>query len=210
MSRSLDASVVAALNSATIRPVLFFSAEFPSGAVRLNSTKDDIVVDGNTYAGTGGISAVSETEESVDDGTNDARFTLTGAAAGIALALGENPKGVCVVSSFGFVDGSGALLDDPTIDFDGRGSHFLVDPGAEISSITLVAYDETGDQERPLEERLTDNEQRRLHPGDRGLEFVADLPNKKFIWGNATVVTAAPGPVNEWPDNGDGWNEYGT
>jgi len=207
MSRDLDASVVTALGAAELRVVLFFSAEFPSGTVRLNSTKADIIVGGNTYTGTGGLSAVSETEETIDDATGDARFTLTGAAAGIALALGDNPRGVRVISMFGFLDGSGSLIDDPTIDFYGRGSHFLVDPGAEVSSITLVAYDETGTQEKPLEERLTDQEQQRMHPGDIGLEYVAALPNMKFTWGNTSVATAqargptgAPGVV---PDDWD-------
>ncbi len=205
MSRNLDASVITALDSSEIRVVLFFSAEFPSGTVRLNSTKSDIVVGGDTYSGTGGISAVSETEESIDDSTCDARFTLTGAAAGIAMALGENPRGVKVVSMFGFLNSDGTLIAAPTIDFSGRGSHFLVDPGAEISSITLVAYDETGDQERPLEERLTDNEQQRMHPGDIGLQYVASLPNKKFTWGNANVVTAqtSNGPAGYMPGDGD-------
>ena len=156
-------------------------------------------VGGNTYTGTGGLSAVSETEETIDDATGDARFTLTGAAAGIALALGDNPRGVRVISMFGFLDGSGSLIDDPTIDFYGRGSHFLVDPGAEVSSITLVAYDETGTQEKPLEERLTDQEQQRMHPGDIGLEYVAALPNMKFTWGNTSVATAQPMP----PETGD-------
>lgn len=205
MSRDLDASVVTALGAAELRVVLFFSAEFPSGTVRLNSTKADIIVGGNTYTGTGGLSAVSETEETIDDATGDARFTLTGAAAGIALALGDNPRGVKVVSMFGFLNSGGTLIADPTIDFSGRGSHFLVDPGAEISSITLVAYDETGDQERPLEERLTDNEQQRMHPGDIGLQYVASLPNQKFTWGNANVVTAqaSNGPAGYMPGDGD-------
>lgn len=205
MSRNLDASVITALDSSEIRVVLFFSAEFPSGTVRLNSTKSDIVVGGNTYSGTGGLSAVSETEESTDDATGDARFTLTGAAAGIAMALGENPRGVKVVSMFGFLNSGGTLIADPTIDFSGRGSHFLVDPGAEISSITLVAYDETGDQERPLEERLTDNEQQHMHSGDIGLQYVASLPNQKFTWGNANVVTAqaSNGPAGYMPGDGD-------
>ena len=36
---------------------------------------------------------------------------------------------------------------------------------------------------------MTDQEQQRMHPGDIGLEYVAALPNMKFTWGNATMLS---------------------
>lgn len=193
MARDLPSAVQTALQTSALRPVVFFEALFPSGAVRLNSSKVNLSIDGNTYTGISSLGAVSEISETVDEGANEARFTLAGDPAGIALALADNPRGILVRSYLGFLDGSNALIDAPTVEFSGFGSHFLVDPGAEVSTVTLVCYDETGDQERPLEERYTDQDQKRMHPGDRGLEYVADLPNKQFTWGNASVRTAQPG-----------------
>lgn len=207
MSRNLPSSIQTALGTSSLRPVVFFEALFPSGAVRLNSSKVNLSIGGNSFIGISSLGAVSEISETVDEGANEARFTLAGDPTGIALALGENPRGVPVKSYLGFLDASNALIDVPAVDFSGIGSHFIVDPGAEVSTATLVAYDETGDQERPLEERYTDQDQQRMHPGDVGLEYVADLPNKQFTWGNASVRTAQPGGSEPIDDGGDQYPE---
>lgn len=77
----------------------------------------------------------------------------------------------------------GGLIGDPKIVFKGRLDVGVIDDGAESCTVALTYEHELIDLERPREWRYTDQHQKRFHPNDRGLEYIAGLQNAEVNWG---------------------------
>jgi hypothetical protein len=204
MSRALTTATSNAFAAASVLPVVLVDIDYASGITRLHSGIGNLTFGGNTYTGTGTLGAITDLEESIDESANGCTLSLSAASAIIALALTEDARGRPVRIYIGALDtGSGLLIADPALFFSGLVESMSHEDNGETGTVSLHCVDETGDQERPLERRLTNEIQQQLHPGDRGLEYVADLPNQQFVWGNATVAVTAPsGPVDA-PENNE-------
>jgi hypothetical protein len=204
MSRTLTTATANAFAAASVLPVVLVDIDYASGITRLHSGIGNLTFGGNTYTGTGTLGAITDLEESIDESANGCTLSLSAASAIIALALTEDARGRPVRIYIGALNtSSGLLIADPALFFSGLVESMSHEDNGETGTVSLHCVDETGDQERPLERRLTNEIQQQLHPGDRGLEYVADLPNQQFVWGNATVAVTAPsGPVDA-PENNE-------
>jgi len=203
MSRTLTTATANAFAASVVAPAILVDIDYASGITRLHSGIGNLTFGGNTYTGTGTLGAITDLEESIDESANGCTLSLSAASAIIALALTEDARGRPVRIYIGALNtSSGLLIADPALFFSGLVESMSHEDNGETGTVSLHCVDETGDQERPLERRLTNEIQQQLHPGDRGLEYVADLPNQQFTWGNATVAAATPGgPVDAPIDN---------
>jgi hypothetical protein len=203
MSRTLTTATANAIAATAVRPAILVEIDYASGTTRLHSGIGDLTFDGDTYTGVGTLGAITDLEESIDESANGCTLTLAASSAIIALALTEDARGRPVRIWIGARDlAADTLIADPALFFSGLVESMSHEDNGETGSVSLHCVDETGDQERPLERRLTNEVQQQLHPGDRGLEYVADLPNQQFVWGNATVAVTTPtGPVDAPIDN---------
>lgn len=198
MSRSLTTATATQFQASAFKPLTLVEIDYASAPVRLHSGIGNITFGGNTYTGTGSLGAVSTLTETLDESANGCTLTLSAASAIISLCLTEDARGRPVKVWIGAQDmTTDALIADPALMFSGLVAAMSHEDDGTSGSISIACVDETGDQERPLERRLTNEDQQRLHPGDVGLEYVTDLPNMTFTWGNAAVKAAAPaGPVD--------------
>lgn len=205
MSRTLTTALASAFAAQTVAPVFLLRAEFPSGTVRLHSGIGGLTFNSETYLGVGSLGGISPITETLDGSANNLVVALTASSSIIALALTEDPRGRSAKLYLGALSlSTGTLIVDPVQRYSGTINHMSHQDDGETASVALNIVHERGDQERPLERRLTNEDQQRLYPGDRGLEYVASIPNQSFTWGNATVKVAQPGgPVDAPIDNED-------
>jgi hypothetical protein len=204
MSRTLTTATSNAFAAASVLPVVLVDIDYASGITRLHSGIGNLTFGGNTYTGTGTLGAITDLEESIDESANGCTLSLSAASAVIALALTEDARGRPVRVYIGALNtSSGVLIADPALFFSGLVESMSHEDNGETGTVSLHCVDETGDQERPLERRLTNEIQQQLHPGDRGLEYVADLPNQTFTWGNATVAVTHPGGPGDVPEDNE-------
>jgi len=75
------------------------------------------------------------------------------------------------------------IIADPVTIFRGRLDGLGLPDGADTAAISATYVHELQALERPKTVRYTDQEQKRLYPGDMGLEFVAGLQDTQFPWG---------------------------
>ncbi len=184
MTRAISAAMLAALQGQSLRPVILFESEFPSGFLRLWSGLGSIVWDGRTWVGAGtllGVAAVEETTDVVASGT---AVTLSAVPTDlVSLVIGEAQQGAPGRLWLGLLDAGGALIADPVAWFTGRLDVPTISDGAETCTVTVTYESRLIDLGRAREWRLTDESQKALYPGDRGLEYVTTIQDRPIAWG---------------------------
>jgi len=60
-----------------------------------------------------------------------------------------------------------------------------INDDGQDATIGMTAENKLVDFRRPREVRYTDEEQKNLYSGDKGLEFVNSIQEKEIYWGNA-------------------------
>ena len=92
-----------------------------SGAVRFWSGIGDLVWEGNTCVGAGGLGSVGTVEESTSIHAAGAAFKLSGIPSSlVAIALAEHYRGRSCTMWLAFFDAAGARIVDPVQVFSGR------------------------------------------------------------------------------------------
>lgn len=182
--RGMSAAMNAAIQDQNVSPVLLFDGEFTSGAVHFWTGIGVLDWTGTLYTGLGEFLSVSDFEETNEIKSGGITVSLAGVTSGkIALALGEMRRYLPGTIWLGLLDDAGLLIDDPWPLFRGRLNTCSIDDGEETAVIN-VSYDhENVSLENPVVTRYTDEEQRRLFPGDTGLSRIVSLQNKVLRWG---------------------------
>lgn len=182
--RSLSPAAAAAIASDLFGLVTFIKFEFASGTTYLNQSGWDLVWDGHTWLGTYGLTDISPVEASIEE-ARPLSFSLSGVpATSVPLAMNSAEwKGAPVTVYTAIVGTTGALtVHDVRADWLGRLSTLDVQVDAETASLAAQAEPLCVDLYRPRVARYTNNEQQRLHPGDRGLEYMLDQADKPIVW----------------------------
>lgn len=186
MSRSMTVAMAEALAAEVARPVLFFEGAFATGTVRLWTGTDATVWAGQTWAGLGTLVGVSNVEEGEAIEARSVTVTLSGVPSGlVSAALGEARQGLPGKVWLGLLDEDGALIPDPVPMFAGRLDVPSISDGQDTCVISISYESRLIDLNRPREVRYTHEMQQQLHPGDRGLEYVTSIQDRKITWGSA-------------------------
>jgi hypothetical protein len=158
-----------------------------------------------------GVSNAEETTDIKANGVTVSIAGVTDQSIALSLNEGQRGKPGQVWLAFMYPnDGSGAemISDDDGEDVLGRGSdiigqpypanRIILDPvtvfrgrldgvdipdSVEAASISATYVHELQTLERPKTVRYTDQEQKRLYPDDKGLEFIVDLQDAVIPWG---------------------------
>lgn len=192
MSRDLGATNAAQVVAPTLYPVYFAEMQFASGTVRAWNGVGNITVFGNVFSGVGHFGGCESISESGDLAPANVTLTLSGVPSDlISTALSDAYRGRFVFVWIGFMSGlGGSLLATPYQIFGGRMDTMVIDDSGDTSTISINCENMLTDLNRPRTSRWTNEEQQRLFPGDRGLEYIATLPEKPLNWGLAPVTTA--------------------
>lgn len=183
-TRDITTVVENALDDEVVNP--FFAVEllFDSAPIRLWTGTGDATIDGETYIGTGNLLNISSVEETSEIAVRGATITLSGMSSEvISLALQSPYQGRVCNIYFGVVDGS--TYSNLTQIFSGYMDEMNIDEGAEFGTIELKVENKLVDLERARTRRYTSEYQKSVYPGDKGLEFVESLQDKKVVWGRA-------------------------
>jgi hypothetical protein len=203
MPRDLSADMVTATTAKVVYPIALVSLAFPSATLRMWTGYGVLSWDGHTWVGAGDLGEMSEIEEAVEVAAKGVTLRITGIPSDLAAAsLTENYQGRAAVIYLGALNSGGQLYADPYPVLSGRMDVIEKQDGGKTASLTLTIENRLIDLNRNRERRLTDEDQKRDYPSDRGFEFVNSLQSKQLLWGNSTVPTDAG--AQQPPDDGDG------
>jgi hypothetical protein len=184
MSRVIPAPLLAALLQPLAQPYLAVEILFDSGAVRLWTGHGNLVIDGQTYTGSGMLLSFSDVQETGDLSARDMTVTLSGIdSAMIALALAEPFQGRRARVLQGAVG-----VSDVVEVFDGIVNTMPIRDGAASCVISVQLDSKLVTLRRPRLRRLTDEMQRARYPDDTFLSFVASLVTAEIPFGRKTGV----------------------
>lgn len=188
MSRDLSTGLEAAVQARSLSPIGLVEMQFGSGTVHFWTGRGDLVVDGDTYTGTGTLGKISAIEETTELRAVTVELVLSGVPPEVlAIANGEQWQGRDVIIRYGALQQSGnryTLVDDPFQIFKGKMDLMTLTDGAE-SAVAVSAESKQVDLERNSPRRYTQEDQRAEFPGDKGCDAVAALQQKEIRWGGA-------------------------
>jgi len=187
MARSIGSTFLAQLNSSQLRPFYAIKMNFTSGTVLLNSTYNNLIIDGDTYLASGHILSISPISEVSDTRAVGISISLNSTDTSLLSAgLTEDANGMIVEVYFGLLtttSNADAIVDTPYKIFEGFIDSMVLNEGAVISTLKFSIENKLIALERPVDRRFTDQDQQELFPNDKGCEFVTSLQDKSVAWG---------------------------
>jgi hypothetical protein len=191
MARGLSSAAIASVTSETPIRTVAIELDFPSGFVRINGSPADISLNGNIFLGVGGLGAITTVEESAELRAFDLSVQLSGVPRdSVAIALSQAYQGRRgSVWEVPLSPTTYQPVDAPILFFRGRMDQLDITVG-DTATVSVRLQNRLADWDRPKLRRYTDEDQRRAHPGDLGLRFVAATVEKQLLW-----------PAKGWWDN---------
>ena len=187
--RALDTATNAALASSNVRGIYFVKLAFDSASACWHSGFGNIEFGGDTYIGAGTLSSIGSIKEEGGIKASGASVGLSGIKEEIVALLLLEPyiNRKAYIYFVPLNDGDQPVSAAPTLLFRGTIDNITGSMGSSASfSVTLKSR--LADWERPRKSLYTDVEQQQLHPGDRGMEYIAQLSQKKIIWPRAKFL----------------------
>jgi hypothetical protein len=193
--RVIDSGILAALTAETVRFIYMVRIDFDSGTVAWNSGFRDITYGTDplgasvVYMGLGEVSSISGVSEELGVKAASLNVGMFGIKPEtVALILGEPYVNRKAFVYFTLLDENDVqIAGAPVLIFRGTINQPSGDMGAS-ASFTIELSSRLADWQRPRASRYTDAEQQKLHPGDKGMEFVAELSKRKLIWPRAAFL----------------------
>jgi hypothetical protein len=151
--------------------------------VRIWSGYGNLTWSGLSWSGTGTLIQISSVTETNETSANGITVTLSGIPSElISLALAEVKQGASGKVYLGLLEGQN-VINDPILLFSGKLDVPTISDEGETAVITISYESRLIDLERPRVNRYTPEDQKRLFPGDLGLDYVPSIQDKKITWG---------------------------
>lgn len=190
MPRSMSADFLEAISSQKIRPAIFVEAHFTSGPAYMWTGVGTLSWNGHDWLGVGSLGSVSTIEEGTSVEAKGITLSLSGIDATLLTGiLQEFQVGLPCIVYLGMFDSSLALIDDPLISWAGRMDQPTVEMDGTTASISINCENRMVEMNVAVDRRLTNEDQQRDNPGDRGLEFVNSLQETVLYWGRSPSAT---------------------
>lgn len=181
--RDLTSAMQTEVGKTEVAPFLMFEGEFINGKVRIWSGYGALIWNGFEWSGTGTLIQISSVTETNETSANGITVTLSGIPSElISLALAEVKQGASGKVYLGLLEGQN-VINDPILLFSGKLDVPTISDDGETAVITISYESRLIDLERPRVNRYTPEDQKRLFPGDLGLDYVPSIQDKKITWG---------------------------
>lgn len=190
MTRATTSEVATALAQPNVGQVGFVEMLFDSAPLRVCSAGFNVDWNSQTWQGIGQLGGVEEAREGEGSEVTGLAFTLSGVpSAHISLALGENyQRRVCNVY-VGFLNlPNHDVIASPVLEWSGLLDQMTVVDSGTTATIRVTAENELFDFARPSPLFWTDEDQRKLYPGDTGLRFAKQLSDRQIVWPSAEAL----------------------
>lgn len=188
MSRLMSSEMIAASQEAVVRPVYLARLDYISAPILVCSAPFSMFWDwngdgsDNEFIGVGNLGAVSEVEEGAELQSYSMTLEMSGLdTASLAIALGEHYQQRDARIWLALLDENNEIIGAPTLKFRGRIDTQEIDFNQSTISVTIASR--LLDWQRPRIRRFTNQDQQAVYPGDKGLEFVAQMEEKELLWG---------------------------
>ena len=189
MTRSIGSNFNTQITSGQVQPFMAVSLGF-STPLNLWTGYHDITIGSDTYVGGGNLLEISSIQESSEVKATGMSIALSGLDSSIvSSALTENVQGTVVKVFFGVLETSSnatAVVDTPYQTFEGFIDTMSILEDGNTAQISVDVENKLVALERPLNRRYTDQDQKNLFAGDKGLEFVESLQDKSIVWGGGS------------------------
>jgi hypothetical protein len=164
-----------------VRPVLFASI---GTDIYMNSSDRAIVFDGQTWHATGSFGKVEQLTEGITLADSGWRMSLTGLPFNQVIPATSAMRGKKVRLYVALLDGNYQLVADPRLIgagdiFDAQGKM-----DDKVGTVQISVRSRLANWHETKILRYTHEAQMMKYPGDRGLQFVSDLVNRKLKWGD--------------------------
>lgn len=148
----------------------------------VNTSSWDITWIGNTYIGAPGVGRI----EPIDDTPGDIkpiRFEMPAIIdADLAEALAGQPQGAPATIYTAVFDSATAQVIETVVEYAGRLDTFSIAEDGESSVIQATAEHIGVDLLRPGNLLYSNQDQQRIHPGDRSMEYVVDQSEQQIVF----------------------------
>jgi len=187
--RTQDAANAAAMLELTVRGIYFVRLCFDSGDAAWHSGFGSIVFDGVTYLGAGNLSTISTVKEEPGVKASGVSVGLSGIKEEIVAAMLLEPyiNRKAYIHFIPLDEGDQPVSATPTLLFKGTINDISGNQGSS-PGFSVELKSRFADWERSIKILYTDVEQQQLHPGDRGMEYIAQLSQKKIVWPRAAFL----------------------
>lgn len=179
-------TVAAHLAGSTVRASFLVHLDFLTDPQRLWNGHGELFAGGETWSGLGELGSISGIESALGGAAPVVTFGLSGVAPEIvaaSLASSDEVKGRDATIFLQFFDEASQTLDDPYALWAGTMDLMRVKAeGPTSRTIELTAETLFTRRAVPPWGYLSDRDQQRLFPGDRGLEEVAAMASKSVEW----------------------------
>lgn len=184
MARTLPVALQTELNASELKPFYAVEFLFDSGDVRFWTGYDEIIANGEEWAGSGTVMGIASSNETTDLSANGMTFTFSGLDSSfVAVALRENYRGRIARLYLGALNAQNQPVSDLYQLFAGRMDVMTIQEDGQSATVTISVENVLIDLERPRVRKYTNEEQLARYPNDKSLEMVASLQEKDIAWG---------------------------
>lgn len=177
-----------ALNGEQLPLVQLVRIDFAAATVYLTTAGGPIVWDGQTWE-PAGLGAIEPVEDSATE-MQPLQFTLPGLTpAQVAVALEPGTEGRPVRVYDAIIDPDTGACEDAVLAWSGTLNFPSLTDGPQ-ADMTVSAEHRGSTALRPKPSRYTDDEQRRLYPGDTSLDFDPATDAQPLPWPAASYFRA--------------------
>lgn len=181
--RDISAEMAAGAKESKIRSLVLVELVFDSGTLRLNNSLVNIPWNGNIYYGVGDLGDISSVRENTNLESSGITMTLTGIKQEyISIGLGDHIQGRRAQIYEVLLNDDFSVKKDP-VPLGPWKMDVLEIVYGKSCTLTLQCESLMAGWNRTKLQRYTHEEQDRQFPGDKGLEFVADMVTRDFNWG---------------------------
>jgi len=179
-------TIAASLAGRVVRCSYLVHLDFATNPQRLWLGLGLLSAGGHEWSGIGELASISGLESAIGGTAPVVTFGLSGvdpSILGAALATSDEVKGRDATIFLQFFDEDAQTLDNPYAIWAGVMDVMRArSEGTETRTVELTAETLFTRRASPPWGYLSDRDQRRLFPGDRGLEEMASMANKNAEW----------------------------
>lgn len=185
MSKTLPAEITAALSAAEMRPFFTVELALDSGRLSFWTGTRNITIGDTIYTGAGSLLEIGASRETADLSAVGLTLSLSGLDASVvSLSLTESWQGREVLIKFGVLDSDDQPSDLMTI-WSGLTDQLDIEGNPDGTRVVLTAESKLIDLQRARIRRYTPESQKAYFPNDKAFDFVADLQDKKILFGQS-------------------------
>ena len=184
MFRSISSAIATAFGTSIVNKVIVMvRLDFDSGTLAWNNSCNNITYNSVEYIASSTLGTISNINESMGVKSSGITVTLSGIQQELIAALLLEPflnrKAYVFLA---MLDSNDAFNATNVVQvFKGKMDSISGVQGKN-PSFSVSIRSRLSDWERSRSIKYTDADQQKIHPGDKGMEFIPQLSQKKIIW----------------------------